>query len=292
MDNYQLLRNIALVAIMGLILKMKGTNPFSISTLSATLSTSKTTIIIFIRTFVGLLYQFAQLKSLELIPLSTSMVILMTSAFWVSILAFFINGEPILGFELLGMMICFGAVVVIATSSQEETIVDEDATEESQGLNPKLLGIILAMSAAWFIATQNVINRVAKSMDPLVLLFYYGLIGTLLWGVITFQSGSMANILTYSDSQCQQLFAAVGFDLLYCFANLVAFQSGSSGFVGLISYLTIIYSFICDSLIFKKTFSVKELSSIIVILLVTVVVSVYKLRTQARSVQKQKQTFV
>ena len=111
-----------------------------------------------------------------------------------------------------------------------------------------------------------------------MLLFYYGLIGTICWGAITFQTGDMTNLFSYTDSQYTQLAAATGFDLVYCFANLVAFQSSSSGFVSLISYLTILYGFLCDSFFFKKTFKGAELGAIAVILAVTVSTSIYKLR--------------
>lgn len=49
-----------------------------------------------------------------LAPLALIMVFWQTSPFWISIVAFCLLSEPIIPLELIAMVVCFGAVVVIA----------------------------------------------------------------------------------------------------------------------------------------------------------------------------------
>ena len=63
----------------------------------------------------------------------------------------------------------------------------------------------------------------------------------------------------------------------------IAFQSDSSGFVALVSYVNIIYGFLADRIIFEQDFSPIELAAAIVILVVTVGTSVYKLHESKKA---------
>lgn len=74
------------------------------------------------------------------------------------------------------------------------------------------------------------------------------------------------------------MLAATLFDSLAVNSMTIAFQSDSSGFVALISYITIIYAFVSDCTIFKESFSWIELVAALVILVVTVATSVYKIK--------------
>ena len=49
-----------------------------------------------------------------LAPLALIMVFWQTTPFWVSIVAFFLLREPVIPLEILGMVICFTGVIVIA----------------------------------------------------------------------------------------------------------------------------------------------------------------------------------
>ena len=74
------------------------------------------------------------------------------------------------------------------------------------------------------------------------------------------------------------LIGAMLFDSLACNAQTIAFQSDSSGFVSLISYLGIIYGFVADLLIFNESFSAIELIAASTMFIVIVGISVYKVR--------------
>ena len=49
-----------------------------------------------------------------LAPLALVMVFWQTNPFWISIVAFCLLKEPLVRLEIIGMIICFAAVVVIA----------------------------------------------------------------------------------------------------------------------------------------------------------------------------------
>lgn len=57
--------------------------------------------------------------SLELIPFSLLVILFQTNPFWTTILGYFINKEHIFAVELIGIIICFAAVIVIVTHDPE-----------------------------------------------------------------------------------------------------------------------------------------------------------------------------
>ena len=61
-------------------------------------------------------------------------------------------------------------------------------------------------------------------------------------------------------------------------AATVAYQSDSSGFIALLSYISLIYFFVSDKIIFKEIFSAVELGAAIVILTVVVTITIIKIK--------------
>lgn len=58
--------------------------------------------------------------SLELIPFSLMVILFQTTPFWTSVLSFFVNKEPIFPVDLVGMILCFVAVLIIATNNRKD----------------------------------------------------------------------------------------------------------------------------------------------------------------------------
>ena len=58
--------------------------------------------------------------SLELIPFSLMVILFQTTPFWTSVLSFFVNKEPIFPVDLVGMILCFVAVFIIATNNRKD----------------------------------------------------------------------------------------------------------------------------------------------------------------------------
>ena len=47
-------------------------------------------------------------------------ILFQTTPFWTSILSFFVNKEPIFPVDLVGMILCFVAVLIIATNKRKD----------------------------------------------------------------------------------------------------------------------------------------------------------------------------
>ena len=65
-------------------------------------------------------------------------------------------------------------------------------------------------------------------------------------------------------------------------ATTLAFQNDRAGFTGLLSYIVIVYSYLCDLLIFKEKINAIEFIATIVILFVALGVAFYKLVEQRK----------
>ena len=89
---------------------------------------------------------------------------------------------------------------------------------------------------------------------------------------------SSMRILNYSGHVYMLMAISTILNTVGVTSMTIAFQSDSSGFVSLISYVNIFYSFIFDRIVFKEKFHWVDLVAAVVILTVTVSTSVYKLR--------------
>ena len=83
--------------------------------------------------------------------------------------------------ELIGMAICFCAVIAITLSSSDGGVVEE---ESSISQDHRTLGYILIICGAWIFATTNVLNRVLKELHHALVMFYYSAFGFPLFVVI------------------------------------------------------------------------------------------------------------
>ena len=72
---------------------------------------------VFFRCLTGHLYFILMNMATPLAPISLVMVITQTSPFWISLIACFMLGEPIIALEIISMIVCFTAVIVIASNS-------------------------------------------------------------------------------------------------------------------------------------------------------------------------------
>ena len=60
-----------------------------------------------------------QIIAVFLIPVGLLSVISRTSPFWLAILSYFVVGESITKLEMIGMLVCFGALLMITFSDPE-----------------------------------------------------------------------------------------------------------------------------------------------------------------------------
>ena len=90
-------------------------------------------------------------------------VISKTSPFWLAILSYFFVGEQVLKQEIFGMVICFGALVMI--SIHDPNAADDDKTGGAESNLTRIIGIVLIFVNSWCTAGTFVINKFLKGID-------------------------------------------------------------------------------------------------------------------------------
>ena len=81
---------------------------------------------------------------------------------------------------------------------------------------------------------------------------YHGLIGIVLASLVILIEGAIkGEFRIYTPFQYLILAIAATFDCIACNSMTIAFQADGSGFVSLLGYGVIVYSFLADILIFK-----------------------------------------
>lgn len=116
-------------------------------------------------------------------PISLVIVVTQTNPFFISIFSYFMLREPIVGFEIIGMVVCFSAVVAIATQqiyreqeAEDEMLKQVSDEPETKG-EPTLLGLTIALVSAVVAALCAVLNRALKEIPTPIILFYHSIGG-------------------------------------------------------------------------------------------------------------------
>ena len=133
---------------------------------------------------------------------------------------------------------------------------------------------------SWLYAGCNVINRKLKDVHFAIVGFYHPVSGLIMFGAyflfLLLTQGSMFE--SHSWSVYGGLVSMCVLDFISLNSQNIAFQSDSSGFVAVIGYLIIFYGFLADQLIFNSPITGFDLAGAFLILVVTVSVTVYKLK--------------
>jgi len=199
-------------------------------------------------------------------------------------------------FELFAMGICFAGMVTITVSGsmraeKEEAAGTVDESSPQYTGTSLIIGYCIIFATAWVYAANCVLNRALKGINSGVIMFWHGILGITLasiavgidFGINDAGTGNGVQLFNYSKEVYGLMLAATLFDTLGVNAVTIAFQSDSSGFVSLISYINVIYAFLADCLIFNESFGWVELLAASIVLIITVVTSVVKLRESQKA---------
>ena len=185
--------------------------------------------------------------------------------------------------EILAIVICFTAVTLIALQQRKQddaAAIEGGDSEEDQ----TLIGLIFALSAGIMMAFCAVTTRALKSVPTPIVIFYHTIGGMLLTGSYVLIEMWVTNSPSrFSEYTARQLGIAVGasaFDTGALLSVTAGYQCDSSGFVSMLSYLNIVYAFICDQVVWKEKFNAIELLCTLVILVTALGVAIYKYRQQ------------
>ena len=156
-----------------------------------------------------------------------------------------------------------------------------------------MLGYSLVFLLSWVFSANCVLNRALKGINSGVIMFWHGILGITLATIAVLTQyfvedqpeGNSFHLFNMSWKLFGLMLAATMFDTLTVNAYTIAYQSDSSGFVALISYVVVIYAFLFDILIFDESFTWVELLAATSILVMTVLTSVVKLRESNKAKQ-------
>lgn len=123
-------------------------------------------------------------------------------------------------------------------------VLNKPPHEASSTEDTNIYGFVLALLLALLMGLCAVLNRKLKNVHYSVVMFYHAMCGTCMAVfMITigyFISGSPIRI--YTSRQYWLLLFCCACDCTTMFGHVIAFQSDSSGFVGLVGYVAVLYA--------------------------------------------------
>ena len=137
--------------------------------------------------------------------------------------------------------------------------------------------------AAWTMGFSAIYNRKLKSLGTSVVMFYHGLIGTTLGGIILIVEAIVKGGFRTFDGLTYAFLSSGGLiDAICVFSLTIAFMNDRSGFISLMTYMLVFWGFAADMAIFKEKFILLEFIGAIIVLSATLVVSIIKVCQQYR----------
>ena len=215
------------------------------------------------------------------------MIIFQTGTFYISIIAYFAFNEKMIPCEVIAMLVCFAGMVTVTVSGTRNAAEDgSDASSANYSRTQLIVGYSLVIVTSWVFAACATLCRALKDISSGIIMFWHGILGVTLatiailveYIVSDYGKGQGMHLLNMGSQALVLLLAATVFDTMGVNCATIAYQSDSSGFVALISYVMVVYGFLSDCLIFNESFSWVELSGAACIISVTIVTSIVKLR--------------
>jgi len=223
--------------------------------------------------------------ALAYLPVSITMVILQTSPFWASLLAFLLLGSPITRAEIAAMLTCFGAVISIALQSQpsaEVSEVSEPSLEESGTSYGVLIGTVSAVLTAFITALRGVMSTKMATVHFSQQVFYFAFPGFMSLVIYYFGNliftGTLPHFMTLEPALFLSIFFVVFLEVLSCLFLTLAFLNGNPASVSLFTYLNLVWAFLYDYFLFHTKLSLGQIIPVGLILMITIIVGYNKSR--------------
>lgn len=138
-------------------------------------------------------------------------------------MGFFVNHEPIVPIEVLGMLICFGGVIVITLSQSSHSLEGSVSTDG----NLRILGIGMIFICSWLNAFTCVLNRKLKGVHHAVVMFWHGCLGLSVAALYIIVEAAVTDngfrFTLYTTRQNLIMAIASLFDAAAIYCNLLAY---------------------------------------------------------------------
>lgn len=212
------------------------------------------------RSIIGTISFFMFSLSVKYLPLGIWIIIINASPFLTAILSFFWTSDRILPFEVVAMLGAFAGIICIgiARPSKDESGIDETADMSGWELeNSYMLGLVLTFLTCITASIISVATRRLKQIHFAVIQFIYGIIATIITAILLISYCIAKNHIPYIYD-----YYWIYLEMLACaFLNMVgqnlmtySLQFAKPATVGLLFYMTILYTVIVDLSIFDVTY--------------------------------------
>ena len=251
--DYFLFRNVSYVICSSFCLYLMKINPLE----SLPKERSKTYWLgmIFLRAMAGNFTNLFLNAGFKFAPISLAYIVFQTNPFWSAMIGYTFNGEVIERFTGIGMVLAFLGVCFMSWSTMKEKTVE---SVEDPYAGTKFFGMVLELCAAFTFSIVTTVSRRLQPVSPFIVIFYMGLVGLicaffLLTGYYIFFCESF-RLVKYPIKTI--LYASAGgfTDMLAALFVTIAYASGATGFVAMLSYIVIVYAFLSDLVIFHEEF--------------------------------------
>lgn len=206
------------------------------------------------RSLMLVLGQTINVFSMQLLPVSLLTIAQSTQAFWTALLGHMVNKEAFLRLECVGMVACFGGVVLMATSHHEGALF-EPIHESLHMHYGKLIGVGVMVFVAANNAMVSVLARRMKEIHFSVIAFWFSVVGVLALSAtlaaMTYINGEMPITMRYTGGQAVNLVATGLFSALNLNCLTIAFQNDRSATVSLLAYMAVVYAFTADIVVYS-----------------------------------------
>jgi len=145
-------------------------------------------------------------------------------------------------------------------------------------------GIVFVLIATVMSASVNALNRSLKSIPFSIVLFYHAFVGACITFIMLFAAvvfgGRPIYFLDFSPYQNSLMFLATGLGALAIAFNTIAFQTGTSSFVAMFSYMNVCYALLVDLILFQESVNMTEMICCGVIVGICFLVGIEKIRVE------------
>ena len=178
-----------------------------------------------------------------------------------------INREKFHSIEAVGILACFCGVIMMAMSEDSSGI--DGNQDGSWGDLARVIGVLVMVFVAFNDGLTFVMARTMKSIHFSVLMFWFSAIGMVVllfyMGIHTLYTQQAPTIMGYDLDQMKNLILTGVFSALNLTCITIAYQSDKSSTVSLLAYISLVYAFMADTVIFGHNFVFLELAGALLI---------------------------
>lgn len=200
---------------------------------------------VFLRAFLGVFYFISYTYSMGTGSISTVFLAQNISPMITSIAAFYLFQETLTKRDVVCLIMSFVGILLMLLP------------RDNNSQNLSIFQLLIIVTLPFHLSSLQIFMRQMKDIHYSIINFYYTLFTTVLlfvpWLYSLFQSENLGSKFTFKPTLLLILTGL--FHVVAIIAFTLAFQKGKVGKVVLLTYTQLVYSMLCDILIFDMKFN-------------------------------------